>query len=68
MLFLLLQVALRTFCTMCSMEEIAKFIKGISALVSTLSQDDRDDVRNENCLHSREIQDGQKYHQRQPAL
>lgn len=57
MLFLLLQVALRTFCTMCSMEEIAKFIKGISALVSTLSQDDRDDVRNENCLHSREIQD-----------
>ncbi len=56
-LFLLLQVTAKTFHALSSMNKITKFFGGISALVSTLSQDDRDDVRNENCLHSRGIHD-----------
>lgn len=39
------------------MNKIAKIVEVITGLGGTLSHDDRDDVRNENCLHSREIQD-----------
>lgn len=42
---------------MCNMNKIAKIVEVITGLGGTLSHDDRDDVRNENCLHSREIQD-----------
>lgn len=57
MLFLLLQVVAETFYALSSMNKIIKFFGGMSALVSTLSQDDRDNVQNENCLHSRGIHD-----------